>query len=915
MDRGYTAAHDGNQRHPYNNRQGYGQQGYSQQGGYTNRGSNQHGRYDREDGNSENGGGGHSSYNNNDSHRGHHRENINGNRSSFSRSSNYNSSYSNNQSSSSNQPHHGSESYGQRRDSYGGNRDYSNEARQGSPETSPRTSNPTDSLRAYQKERSSDPYAVGLKSSAAFFHETYDKLERTVGLADRHSGTKHTVTITKTYNEIATQTTEDNIIIGDSTYNGVRIIIIDNSHQQTTKRNATTTMPSHKLQGPPPSVASSLLKEISSSSISSSSNTRVDRHSSEPNNNRRHQEYQAAPPSSSTWGDSLKVSAAQANQGMRSPSAEPKDSSNHQWNTKRSSEPNEVEAQAKPASTAVDKWGSSVTSSTGGGGLASAGWDDTANQKGVGAMVDWSLGRVAEFPTEAKPTKLVVTSSLNSSISSVPGSRQIPQMENSSERIDSNNQKPSSFETAQDRGRSQYKDISEQSSQQSSGYAGYGSQDNRSHNNSYGDSNRQSAPSQERKHMSSEERFNNSRQRSTDGYGSGYGNYGGGGNDNGAGVGGPTGGYESKSQRNNGYGYSQSSNRERGGGGGSDRGGGSQYGQSEGGPAARGYQNSQDHQTQSQNWNQSQNQRNGSSTTSSLSSPPMRRGPGVQNSAIASWSAAAQNPSGLQVSNGPNGGRIAQSSSTTTNDSKAAGLGKGYGGGSGLATATDFMNFMQAASTFTPPPGTGRKISSTAGGSRNGSVAGGSSVYGGSTSGSRPTSPTGRGRQQSVTKLEEQNPDMPSSEPQNQQQPQQQNPESATETHQENSSPSTNTTQAYHTKTDAVMPPWSGTNSDMETDWSKQVEQQEEEEEESRRASFVADNDSQPVDQPTEELLIQGLVDNSATPLKMNPESVPLPASRSSSHSDSSIDSNTDPNPAPNQPETTASENNDKDVE
>jgi hypothetical protein len=45
-------------------------------------------------------------------------------------------------------------------------------------------SNPSESLKAYQQSKSSDPYAVGLRSSAAFFHETYDKLERPGGFAD-----------------------------------------------------------------------------------------------------------------------------------------------------------------------------------------------------------------------------------------------------------------------------------------------------------------------------------------------------------------------------------------------------------------------------------------------------------------------------------------------------------------------------------------------------------------------------------------------------------------------------------------------------------------------------------------------------------------------------------------------------------
>ncbi|KAG0211343.1 hypothetical protein BGX33_004383, partial [Mortierella sp. NVP41] len=47
-----------------------------------------------------------------------------------------------------------------------------------------RAQDPSESLKAYQQSKSSDPYAVGLRSSAAFFHETYDKLERPGGFAD-----------------------------------------------------------------------------------------------------------------------------------------------------------------------------------------------------------------------------------------------------------------------------------------------------------------------------------------------------------------------------------------------------------------------------------------------------------------------------------------------------------------------------------------------------------------------------------------------------------------------------------------------------------------------------------------------------------------------------------------------------------
>ncbi|KAF9946890.1 hypothetical protein BGZ70_002976 [Mortierella alpina] len=46
-------------------------------------------------------------------------------------------------------------------------------------------------------------------------------------------------------------------------------------------------------------------------------------------------------------------------------------------------------------------------------GGAASGWGETSNQKGVGALVDWSTGLVAEFPAEAKPTLMPITEKWN----------------------------------------------------------------------------------------------------------------------------------------------------------------------------------------------------------------------------------------------------------------------------------------------------------------------------------------------------------------------------------------------------------------------------------------------------------------------------------------------------------------------
>ncbi|KAG0311051.1 hypothetical protein BGZ99_010413, partial [Dissophora globulifera] len=72
----------------------------------------------------------------------------------------------------------------QRSNNYNNNNSNYYSARHDSSGPSPRSSNPTESLVAYQQAKSSDPLAVGLKSSSTFFRETYDKLDRTSGLAD-----------------------------------------------------------------------------------------------------------------------------------------------------------------------------------------------------------------------------------------------------------------------------------------------------------------------------------------------------------------------------------------------------------------------------------------------------------------------------------------------------------------------------------------------------------------------------------------------------------------------------------------------------------------------------------------------------------------------------------------------------------
>ncbi|KAK3848332.1 MAG: hypothetical protein J3R72DRAFT_469833 [Linnemannia gamsii] len=212
-------------------------------------------------------------------------------------------------------------------------------------------SNPSESLKAYQQSKSSDPYAVGLRSSAAFFHETYDKLERPGGFADSTAGKHYMVTFIKTYREMATQTTEDqfppqlqqnqhldhkDLRINIQQKNGAHMEQLQTAEQQesdTRKNTATTT----------------------------------------PHDTKRVDSWGAPPPAAnSTRADSWPQPAV---------SSAKEDS----W--------------AQPAISSSSSTANSKYSS----------WGNTNQGKAVSDLVDWSTGLVSEFPTEAKPTVMAVT--------------------------------------------------------------------------------------------------------------------------------------------------------------------------------------------------------------------------------------------------------------------------------------------------------------------------------------------------------------------------------------------------------------------------------------------------------------------------------------------------------------------------
>ncbi|KAG0381176.1 hypothetical protein BGX24_008080 [Mortierella sp. AD032] len=315
-------------------------------------------------------------------------------------------------------------------------------------------SNPSESLKAYQQSKSSDPYAVGLRSSAAFFHETYDKLERPGGFADSTAGKQYMVTFIKTYREMATQTTEDQVVgYQDTTWNGVRIISSSKQQpqphhpqqQQQQQQRAAQAYPktpqASTVATPARSTATvtSLLNAVltpTQSPVVSSAIAAKPTSGSQGSSNQYPTEERrpyGATTNGGTAGSTgamqpLPATAAPANRTdnsswMASPESDTRKdtTTTTPHDTKRAdswgasppaANSTRVDSWPQPAvsSAKEDSWAQpaiSGSSSTANSKYSS--WGNTNQGKAVSDLVDWSTGLVSEFPTEAKPTVMAVT--------------------------------------------------------------------------------------------------------------------------------------------------------------------------------------------------------------------------------------------------------------------------------------------------------------------------------------------------------------------------------------------------------------------------------------------------------------------------------------------------------------------------
>ncbi|KAF9277649.1 hypothetical protein BGZ68_009148 [Mortierella alpina] len=295
--------------------------------------------------------------------------------------------------------------------------------------------------------------------------------ERSEGFADRSVGTTHTVTYVKTFCEMATQTTEDDMGGKSSTWNGICVMAVDSKYQnrppqqyqnqqqqpqqqqqyqqqrpghqlhqqqqfqqqqqqqrgqQPPSRIGATFTPASRSSGPPPTLATkSLLNALTepypqspNSATQSTANLQESGRASAPEDSwgslpssardapsswEKSEEAASHPPETSNWGT---PGNAGADGWGSSSTTEPSNwSSNHSTTT--------ASGASDPWMTPVSSVAPVAESSSGGGGVAS-GWEETSSQKGVGALVDWSTGLVAEFPAEAKPTLMPITEKWNS---------------------------------------------------------------------------------------------------------------------------------------------------------------------------------------------------------------------------------------------------------------------------------------------------------------------------------------------------------------------------------------------------------------------------------------------------------------------------------------------------------------------
>ncbi|KAG0328612.1 hypothetical protein BG000_000405 [Podila horticola] len=271
--------------------------------------------------------------------------------------------------------------------------------------------NPSETLKAYQQNTGqhgrdldsakgfggTDDYQ-GLGSTNAFFDQMYEKLHPDQGkldrgFADKNTGTKTTKTITRTFSEMATQTTEDDM--PESTYNGVSIGSV--TRTSTAQPSAVEQVPKpHRTTDQPPShVArpSNMTRDMRDTR-----DVREVKPKREMELKREMEPKRDLEPKREIEPKRVQVIHKD----------ELRDYTNHRNRTPSNPPPiSKIE---------TNQWTSEPTVPISDGNqAASDGWGNVAANKAVGEMVDWSSGAVAEFPEEAKPTKMTVTHHWNQS--------------------------------------------------------------------------------------------------------------------------------------------------------------------------------------------------------------------------------------------------------------------------------------------------------------------------------------------------------------------------------------------------------------------------------------------------------------------------------------------------------------------
>ncbi|KAF9425401.1 hypothetical protein BGZ94_007564 [Podila epigama] len=329
--------------------------------------------------------------------------------------------------------------------------------------------NPSETLKAYHQQNIS-PYNgsssgvkgfnsdtnrgeyMGIGSRTAFFdgvqeklHPDQRKLDR--GFADKTIGTKTTVTVTKTFCEMATQTTEDDMS-PESTFNGVYVATTHTSRPRaaaagnTTRRPAmgeqhsdqpssrTIRAPEHTPQVPSPRSGNSnsvdtshSLNRANESSAQKLQQSRTSAINSNSNSNSSAAISSSSSGFSSKWDEPVgqKDSMASrnhtqssndrsANMSTKSQDVDPWSSPITVAGSVATSSSISVES---PAANAAKPGSASSSSSSATAPPVSDGWNNLSSDKSAGEMVDWSTGLVAGFPEEAKPKAMTITQPWN----------------------------------------------------------------------------------------------------------------------------------------------------------------------------------------------------------------------------------------------------------------------------------------------------------------------------------------------------------------------------------------------------------------------------------------------------------------------------------------------------------------------